>query len=347
MADISSRLPGKDDVVALALSPARKWRRKYRVRDLSGDKGIKDQLNRELAHSILIVDVRMGGLVDGLLDHKANFTPATIDDGGEWMEPPWKERAIVGPLIRFRVRADDGINKAALKGAGWRDIFRFATERSEEGETLRWLIIENWRGNSTSEEARSVSRPQLLSAHQTWAVAQIWGVSARLGLPEHFVRVLSIAARLHDEGKRAARWQRAFNAPSGGEAHAKTEGPINQSLLDGYRHEFGSLPFIEKDAEFATLNPALQDLALHLVAAHHGRARPIIETRGCEDAPPSALEGRASDVALRFARLQKQWGPWGLAWWEVLLRSADHQASRENDIRDEADATADETSKGK
>ena len=70
---------------------------------------------------------------------------------------------------------------------------------------------------------------------------------------------------------------------------------------------------------------------LHLVAAHHGGARPLISTQGCEDAPPSALEDRARDVALRFARLQKDWGPWGLAWWEALLRAADQEASRDNE----------------
>jgi CRISPR-associated endonuclease/helicase Cas3 len=59
-------------------------------------------------------------------------------------------------------------------------------------------------------------------------------------------------------------------------------------------------------------------------------------TTGCEDAPPSTLEGRGRDVALRFARLQKRWGPWGLAWWESLLRAADQQASRENDARENA-----------
>jgi CRISPR-associated endonuclease/helicase Cas3 len=43
------------------------------------------------------------------------------------------------------------------------------------------------------------------------------------------------------------------------------------------------------------------------------------------------LQERACDVALRFTRLQKRWGPWGLAWWEALLRAADQQASRVND----------------
>jgi CRISPR-associated endonuclease/helicase Cas3 len=148
---------------------------------------------------------------------------------------------------------------------------------------------------------------------------------------------LALAASLHDEGKRAPRWQRAFRAPrekdDGGadKVFAKTRGPINPAILDGYRHEFGSLPYLEKNAGFEALPEDWRDLVLHLVAAHHGQARPLIRTQSCEDAPPSALEERARNVALRFARLQNRWGPWGLAWWEALLRAADQQASREND----------------
>src|SRR5262249_17716424 len=103
-----------------------------------------------------------------------------------------------------------------------------------------------------------------------------------------------------------------------------------QAVLGGYRHELGSLIELEISAEFMKLPEDLRDLVLHLVAAHHGQARPVIETRGCEAATPSQLEERARVVALRFARLQRRWGPWGLAWWEALLRAADRQASREN-----------------
>ncbi len=106
---------------------------------------------------------------------------------------------------------------------------------------------------------------------------------------------------------------------------------MNPALLDGYRHELGSLPVAAEDPGLRELPDELQDLALHLIAAHHGFARPVIGTSGCDDVPPSVLEERAREVALRFGRLQKRWGPWHLAWWEALLRSADQRASRDND----------------
>jgi CRISPR-associated endonuclease/helicase Cas3 len=58
----------------------------------------------------------------------------------------------------------------------------------------------------------------------------------------------------------------------------------------------------------------------------------LIGIQGCADAPPSLLEERAREVALRFVRLQRRWGPWGLAYWESLLRAADQQASRELEL---------------
>jgi CRISPR-associated endonuclease/helicase Cas3 len=173
--------------------------------------------------------------------------------------------------------------------------------------------------------------------HQSWAEQKAGDIASKIGLSGPAAEALAVAAFLHDEGKRAFRWQRAFKASRDAKKYgfsgplAKTRGPIDQQVLDGYRHEFGSLPYAEAHARFKVLPEEWRDLVLHLIAAHHGQARPVIATRGCEDAPPSALEERAGEVALRFARLQKRWGPWGLAWWEALLRAADQQASRDND----------------
>ena len=199
-------------------------------------------------------------------------------------------------------------------------------------------MMERWHDASTTEDSRSeANHPQTLIEHQSWAENKARVISDSLGLQGDYAEALMVAARLHDEGKKARRWQRAFKAPPDGGAYAKTKGPINFALLDHYRHEFGSLPYAASDERFGRLPGDLQDLVLHLIAAHHGYARPVISTSGCEDLPPSApaLMQRACEVALRFAKLQKQWGPWGLAWWEALLRAADQQASRDNDRRNE------------
>ena len=116
-----------------------------------------------------------------------------------------------------------------------------------------------------------------------------------------------------------------MNAPDDGRVYAKTKGGGNLRLLEGYRHEFGSLII----AEAENLPEATRDLILHLIAAHHGNARPLISCEGCEAGPPSDLESKAGDAALRFVRLQKDYGPWGLAWREAILRAADQAASRE------------------
>ncbi|MGH7215803.1 MAG: CRISPR-associated endonuclease Cas3'' [Nitrospiraceae bacterium] len=275
----------------------------------------------------------MGGLRDGLLKDDADDLPRCADDGGDWLG---KAISSDQPVIRFRVR-DIRKDHQVEDDRDWRERVRFDIERNEDGEGLRWLVVEKWRHDAATEEDRSAGRPQSLDEHQSWVAEKAWLLARRVGLDEDYVEMLVCAARLHDEGKRSERWQRAFNAPRG-QVYAKTKGPLNVALLDGYRHEFGSLPIAEADESFRKLPADNQDLVLHLIAAHHGYARPIIPTESCEDAPPSALDERARDVALRFARLQKRWGPWGLAWWEALLRAADQQASRDNDAQDNFNA---------
>jgi CRISPR-associated endonuclease/helicase Cas3 len=339
-ASSSSKPLAADDIVALALTPALDLHNAYQLCDLAkeeGGKKLKDQLHRELVGAMLVVDARLRGLTGGLLDKMGDADVPTADSQADWM-PPRPEVGTTSegadePLIKFRVREAGSIDQTKSAETAWHKPFLFVTERTEEGEARRWLVVEKWKGTSITEDERSVSRPQLLSDHQALIERKALELAENLKLQDAFSNALAIAARLHDEGKNTPRWQRAFNAPFDGKIYAKTKGPIKQALLDGYRHEFGSLPRVEKDAKFKALPPDLQDLVLHLVAARHGYARPIITATGCEDAPPSALEGRARDVALRFAHLQKRWGTWGLAWWESLLRAADQQASRENDAR--------------
>ena len=308
------------------------------LRDQKSDKKRQEEVERTLSGRTLVIDAGFGGLKDGLLNEDFADAPIVADDSSSWIDTDDGK-----PLIRFRIR--EGTTQAAPEpdseiGNVWRENLRFNLERSATGEATRWLSIQKWRDTSNNENDRAEGRPQSLAEHQSWTAVHANAIGERLALPAQYIRTVSIAARLHDEGKRGRNWKRAFQV----EHYAKELGIPGQplaktprfdwALLDGYRHEFGSLPYAKDDPEVRSLPEELQDLALHLIAAHHGHARPLIATRGCDDAPPSVLAERAREVALRYARLQQRWGPWGLAWWEALLRAADAQASRANDERE-------------
>jgi CRISPR-associated endonuclease/helicase Cas3 len=322
------------DVVAFLLSPAGDLRRTLRLKDLLDGKKEKDRrfkLEKALAGATLVVDARVAGLDRrGLIDDGESDIPRTADDGRPWLASTDPKSP---PVVRFRVRAVEGEAISPPRQGQWRERLRFVTEQTQDGIPVRWLVVDKWKHDSSTEDDRSSGRAQLLQTHTEWVEDRVRRLARRLGLPENYAKALVAAAHFHDEGKRTPRWQRAFKAKPEG-AYAKTESRPDVAFLDGYRHEFGSLRTAASDPALTSLPLDLQDLVLHLVASHHGFARPIIGTNGCDDAPPSKLEERAREVVLRFARLQKDWGPWGLAWWEAIFRSADQQASRDNDKED-------------
>lgn len=282
------------------------------------DKRERDELFRDIAGETVVVDVRLGGLdKTGLLDPKRDDATDVIDK----LQLP------------FRVREAENLEVLANDGE-WRVENTFVSRTNDDGEAVAWLVVEtDPKQQSTTADGRSTGREQRLDEHQAFAERQARRIGKRAGLRPEYVDLLALSAALHDEGKKAERWQRAFRAPEEKRPLAKTTSRPIQSILAGYRHELGSLSYAERDSRVAALSPEDRDLVLHLIAAHHGFARPTLRIDGSDDAPPSALVDRSRTTALRFARLEKRWGPWGLAWWETLLRAADQGASRENDER--------------
>ncbi|MGY3454085.1 type I-G CRISPR-associated helicase/endonuclease Cas3g [Bradyrhizobium sp. USDA 4353] len=278
----------------------------------------KDRFVARLQGRTLVVSRHLGGLSDrGMLAADVDAPPATIDSDDKWQPRPFRVSEVY-----------DGASGAQ---PGWKRAYRFASEIGADEEPKCWLIIDESRAEAEAEDARAVAiRAQTLSDHQQQVKAIAQAYADALRLPADYAAMLALAAALHDEGKDVWRWQRAFNAPPRGVAYAKSAGPVRLRLLDGYRHEFGSLIRIEQRDDVKQLPGGLRDLLLHIVAAHHGHARPLISTRNCEGVGAD-LDARALEAALRFERLQRRWGPWGLAWWEALLRAADQKASGEND----------------
>jgi CRISPR-associated endonuclease/helicase Cas3 len=117
-------------------------------------------------------------------------------------------------------------------------------------------------------------------------------------------------------------------------------------LPEGFRHEMLAAQLAKLWAA-ADLTAADRDLVLHLIASHHGHARPFAPV--CLDEHPPEVRGQLAGVAIaldagqrrqlvpahrldsgladRFWRLTRRFGWWGLAYREAILRLADWYAS--------------------
>jgi CRISPR-associated endonuclease/helicase Cas3 len=162
-------------------------------------------------------------------------------------------------------------------------------------------------------------------------------------LPELEASAVALAAQWHDLGKRRDLWQRSIgNRDFPGVVLAKSGRNNLLAGLNGYRHEFGSMVEASRDPEFLRLDPDTQDLVLHLIGAHHGRARPHFPAD--ESFDPACTDGisgeLAREVPRRFGRLQRRYGRWGLAYLESLVRAADISASQNIEAARAPEATA-------
>jgi CRISPR-associated endonuclease/helicase Cas3 len=341
--------PTSDTVVAVVLAPSRKVERLFSLNEI--DKSDPKRIHAAIVGRTVILDARLGGLDQtGLLNPRQDKEPATLDGdlassiADESEDRRWSEKRL--RTIGFRVRRE--MHKAGAHG-DWKVVHqRFVKSLDEEADNpdaVEWRV-ENWVGDGAARADPALARKeQGLREHCDDVVNTISKIANALQLPEPHKRMLVLAARGHDFGKARTNWQAYAGNPGFRrdpmKPLAKFAGRANPALLkigdETYRHEFGSL----RDVSMAgTLNEIadddLHELALHLIAAHHGNARPVIAPVDPDDEPSASIE-LARQVALRFAAMQKKRGPWGLAWWETLLRAADIAASRDHDRRGEND----------
>ncbi len=313
----------------------------------ASEKVLRDEARRkEFADAIqhgfrLIVQADLGGLsTDGLLDAKAGGATATADGDDE----DWAKQ------VGWRAARDDD---RAENDDQWRPILLLPGVRSESEDPPPGLRVEKFVGetaaNADYKSAPEVTRRrQSLAEHSSWTEAEAGTLAETLGFDQAMKDIFRTAGWLHDLGKDRDNWQAFIRKPKNEAPLAKNTLRADPSLLriagETYRHEFGSLLdalhgaapgreralATEAQPRLTALPEASHDLALHLVASHHGRARPVIAAVD-QDHDLETCEVEARAAALRFARLQKQWGPWGLAWLEAVFRAADAAASAKLD----------------
>jgi CRISPR-associated endonuclease/helicase Cas3 len=203
---------------------------------------------------------------------------------------------------------------------------------SPEGDDIEpryWVWFEKDKGGD-SDGSATARRSVLLEVHSADVEREAERITAALALDEPLKRCVVVAARLHDIGKSRGIWQRSIGNVRPPPVLAKAGPELSLRSLTRYRHELGSILDATADAELQRMSPELQELTLHIVAAHHGRARPNFPVDELFDPerPAADMALLGGDTIARFGRLQERYGRWGLAYIESLLRAADYAASQ-------------------
>jgi CRISPR-associated endonuclease/helicase Cas3 len=230
----------------------------------------------------------------------------------------------------FRVRVDDRKDPRA-KGMRLVRTIRWPDPDGDSDVVPRiWSWFER---PSVKENSRHALHPVTLDVHVGDVERKLEEILGGLSIEASLAKGLRLAARWHDLGKRRDRWQTSIGRPRGLNStwFAKSGPEWVGHRESAYRHEFGSVldvACLDECLEFRKLHADLQDLVLHLIACHHGMARPhFTSDQTLDDKHSEASEEMAIESARRFARLQRRFGHWGLAYLESILRAADWHAS--------------------
>jgi CRISPR-associated endonuclease/helicase Cas3 len=257
--------PRDNDIVGVVRPRGNGAPQVLRVRDVT-----RKNLEEILREATLIVDARIGGLRIGLLRDDCTFEETVSDAPLDLVsdDRAWAASGVRVQWIRDLDKGDPGKRSPdeGPPGEGqpnekmkrqWRREARIAVSRDREGEEDAWLLIDSDdKTPARSADGSSNGPAQLLDVHQAWTEAAAQRIARALGLDPEDEAVVTLAARLHDEGKRAPRWQQAFRARRDGDGvYGKTTSRPNQHELNGYRHELGSLPRAERDPRVQALDP--------------------------------------------------------------------------------------------
>ncbi len=256
----------------------------------------------------------------------------------------------------------------------WRDLLRAACGSRIERHPAGGLVLFGRSAKATAEEPdlfaddddlTCVSNaPQSLDEHSKLVRDTVEKLAARC-LPEELHGVTTEAAYWHDCGKLDERFQillhqgdelavLAAKEPLAKSASIPTSPAERRELREAsglpenFRHETLSVQLAKLARAHAatTTEQRLVDLFLHLIASHHGHARPLAPV--CDDPEPPSVDGRLGDITIslsaddrrrwiahrvdsgltdRFWALTRCYGWWGLAYLEAILRLGDWYAS--------------------
>jgi len=246
---------------------------------------------------------------------------------------------------------DQRVREAAQRLTGRRLIdVEVVIGQDATGETPAWVVVADTGRWLSDEELRQTwtrrSGPVALTDHEQGVARRVADIASRLHLDDPLVESLRTSGTLHDEGKRDERFQSMLRgseepddlgplAKSGARSPSEARAAITRSgLPSGWRHE--QLSAVWAWSHMSVAPDVDRSLVTRLVGTSHGRGRSSF---------PHAVSGLVGDddSALAVARdlydegawdalierTEAEWGVWGCAYLEALLRAADGQVSGE------------------
>lgn len=277
--------------------------------------------SRRLYDATVILPPSVGGLTSaGMLD---GDKPCTEDVNYDVAD-------IASSVGASRVRVWSGDADFKTKTAGMRRVRSIVLGDAEDDqatEPRRW----EWFESLPLEGGRTAKQAVAWDTHVSDVVNHAKRIVAGLSLPQEIGDAVILAAKLHDQGKLRERFQLTLGNRDYPNTTLAKAGRNGARLPEPFRHEFASAIDAQEEPEFITLSAEMKDLVLHLIAAHHGRARPHFSIEEAVDLErsPAHADAMAVETPRRFARLQRKYGRWGLTYLESLLRAADWAASAE------------------
>jgi CRISPR-associated endonuclease/helicase Cas3 len=249
-------------------------------------------------------------------------------------EGAWSLHRLGGvPGEQYQTQPLPNLKLPTLRGFAAEHGWRFLTsveadpEADKEGKSEVLLYFGKANHRAASDEVL------LLERHLDDVSILACDLATKLDLEPAVLEALQLAGSFHDLGKGEDIWQTAAgNIKQVGEltrppSVAKPIAKMRGRDLGGFRHELASLRYAEDKLGRLNLSRQSRDLVLHLIAAHHGHARPRFEKKAYDRNHLTTSARLALDTAQRFALLEDGYGAWGLAYLESILRAADGIAS--------------------
>lgn len=277
-----------------------------------------------LANKTLILPTEIGGLASGIFEPKSTVADDVAEEG------------LVARKRMLFVETDEGFDKytkllgdpvaiqSTLAQAIAAEATKMVPDRLQTISDDKTVVLVAYK---TPLKSKALSSVQVMVDDHNDAVSkEADQIAQALGLPGEIVRTFKWAGQQHDLGKKEAIWQRSiFNMDTSVHYAKSGKSGMNPKALNSgqgsYRHELGSylksLSNIPPDIDM--------DLALYLIASHHGHGRPHFLPGSTGEL--GDLKVACLDIPARFSRLQHKYGHWGLAYLHAAFCSADIQVS--------------------